>query len=173
MRKILVLAASMIAIAATPAMAQSVTGTVNVTGSVAPKCKFVTATADLPLGELANTDGGLDPAKVDNQTRTLNGWCNNAAATLSVKATALTGDQAVTTGAEAAFTNRIDYTASVTANSASFSDVSTDDLASADATVNMFSGDVVVTLGSSSAASKKLVAGDYTGKVEVTLTPAV
>jgi hypothetical protein len=173
MRTVLVLASGALIAAASPAFAQSVTGTVNVTGSVAAKCKFVTASADLPLGELANSDGGLDTAKVNSQSATLNGWCNNSAATLSVKATALTGSQAVTGGAETAFTNRVDYTATVSANSASFSDASSDELASADATVNMFSGDVVVTLGSSSAASKKLVAGDYTGKVEVILTPAV
>jgi len=37
----------------------------------------------------------------------------------------------------------------------------------------MFSGNIAVTLGASTAASKKLVAGDYTGKVEVFLSPTV
>lgn len=156
-----------------PAVAAPVTGTVQVSGSVAAKCKFVTASADLPLGELADADGGLDTAKVDGQSRTLSGWCNNSAATLSVKATALTGDQPVTSGSEAAFTDRVDYTASVAANALTFTDVSSDDFASAASTVNMFSGDIVVTLGASSAGSKKLVAGAYSGKVEVTLSPTV
>ncbi|MBB4613560.1 hypothetical protein [Novosphingobium taihuense] len=174
MRKLAFLTtAAALAAVATPALAAPVTGTVNVSGSVAAKCKFVTASADLPLGELADADGGLDASKVDGQTRTLNGWCNNSAATLSVKATALTGDQAVTSGAETAFTDRVNYTASVAANAQTFTDSSTDDLASTATTVNMFSGDIVVTLGASTASSKKLVAGAYSGKVEVTLSPTV
>ena len=79
----------------------------------------------------------------------------------------------MTSGSEAAFTDRVDYTASVAANALTFTDVSSDDFASAASTVNMFSGDIVVTLGASSASSKKLVAGAYSGKVEVTLSPTV
>ncbi len=173
MRKILLAATAAAALSAVPASAQSVTGTVNITGSVAAKCKFVTSSQDLPLGELADADGGLDTTKVDGQTRTLTGWCNNSAATLSVKATALTGDQPVTSGAEAAFTDTVNYTASVSANGKSFSDISTDAVASTAANVDMFSGNIAVTLGSSTAASKKLVAGAYTGKVEVFLSPTV
>lgn len=175
MRKLILLATAFAA-SASPAFAAAsapVTGVVNVTGSVGEKCKFVTASDDLPLGELANADGGLETSVVDGQFRTLSGWCNNSAATLSVKATALTGDQAVTSGAEVSFTDRVNYIASVDANGKNFTDNSNDDVAGAAANVNMFSGDIKVTLTASTADSKKLVAGAYTGKVEVTLSPTV
>lgn len=166
-------AALAVAAIATPAFAAPVTGTVDITGSVAPRCKFTTANAEVVLGELANADGGLNAALVNGNLRTLKGWCNNAAATVSVKATAITGDQAVTTGAEASFTDTVNFTATAVANGQSFTDASTDDVAGLAQNVNMFSGDIEVTLSGADAAGKLLVAGDYTGKVEVILSPTV
>lgn len=69
MKKIalLALAASTAAIA-TPSMAQDVTGTINISGSVANKCAVVTGSSTsatfgttINMGELADTDGTLLP----------------------------------------------------------------------------------------------------------------
>lgn len=166
-------AAIVLAAVATPSLAAPVTGTVDITGSVAPRCKFTTANAEVVLSELANADGGLEASVVNGNPRTLKGWCNNAAATVSVKATAITGDQAVTSGAEGSFTDTVNFTATAVANDQSFTDVSTDDDAGLAQNVDMFSGDIVVTLSGADAAGKLLVAGDYTGKVEVILSPTV
>ncbi len=168
-------AAIAVAAVATPSFAAPVTGTVDITGSVAPRCKFTTANAEVLLGELAdNANGGLNATIVNGNLRTLKGWCNNAAATVSVKATAITGDQPVTSGAEASFTNTINFTATAVANGKPpFTDDSTDADAGLAQNVNMFSGDIEVTLSGADAAGKLLVAGDYTGKVEVILSPTV
>lgn len=156
-----------------PAMAQDSTGTVAIDGSVASRCLFTTPNETISLGEMAlpgsDTNAGrLDSSTVDGRTATLVGWCNNAAAGMTVEAFALTN----TANAASGFTNRVDYTATAEANSASGNDTSLVDGAGATVSVGMFTGDVVVTLSDSSAPSNNLlVAGNYNGQVEVTLTP--
>lgn len=172
MNKLLLIAAPL-ALAASPAFAQS-TGTVGIDGSVAGRCLFTTPSATISLGELAlpGTDtnaGKLDPAKVTGRTATLVGWCNNAAATMSVTTTELTNPATAATG----FDKRVDYTATATANSVNASDSSLSAGAGVTQTVGMFTGNVLVTLSAPSTPnSGLLVAGAYTGNVAVTLTPA-
>ncbi len=173
MLKFTTAAALSVAALSAPALAQSSTGTVDVSGSVEGRCLFTVPSETITLGELAlggvdGTAGRLDTAKVDTQSATLNGWCNNAAATMKVEALALTNSAAATS---AAFTNRIDFTATAAANDVTASDTTTDAAIGAEEDVGMFSGDVVVTLASADAAGKLLVAGDYTGQVLVTLAP--
>ena len=174
MRKLIIFAAPFVALAS-PALAQSSTGTVDISGSVAGRCLFTTPNQTISLGELAlggtgSTAGKLDVTKVNGQTRTLVGWCNSTAATMSVTTTQLTNPAATVTG----FDNRVDYTATALANAVSAMDTSLTAGAGTPSGVGMFTGNVVVTLSASSTpTSGLLVAGTYTGNVVVTLTPTV
>ena len=172
MRKLMFLAIPA-ALLASPAFAQStsVTGTVNIDGSVAGRCTFTLPSVTLSLGELSlASNGKLDVSKVNTKNATLTGWCNNTAATMSVTTTQLTTGTAAPTG----FDNRVDYTATAVANAASASDSSTVAGAGTPSTVGLFTGNIVVTLSSASSPNNGLmVAGGYTGNVVVTLTPTV
>ena len=174
MRKLLILAAPL-ALLASPALAQSSTGTVDISGSVAGRCLFTLPNQTISLGELAlggtgATAGKLDVSKVNGKTATLIGWCNNTAATMSVTTTELINPATAATG----FDKRVDYTATAVANAASAADSSLTAGAGSAGSVGMFTGNVVVTLSAaSSPTSGLLVAGAYTGNVVVTLTPTV
>jgi len=162
-----------------PAFAQS-TGTVTVDGTVADRCLFTDPADVISVGELAlpGSDanaGRLDASKINNESRTLVGWCNGTAATMTVEAQPLLNSD-FTGAAPAGFDQRIDFTASAAANSATATDSSTAASPGAGAAVNvgMFTGNVVVTLSSpTTPGGGLLVAGDYNGQVLVTLTPNV
>jgi hypothetical protein len=174
MRKSLLLLAP-IALIATPALAQSAdaTGTVSIDGSVAGRCLFTTPSATISLDELAlsgaDTNAGkLNTAAVNGESATLVGWCNNAAAGMTVQAFPLLNTATSATG----FTNRVDFTATALANAASGTDSSLVAGSGAQVSVGMFAGNVDVTLsGSSAPGNALLVAGTYNGSVEVTLSP--
>ena len=173
-RPLLAAAAALIAPAvASAAPPVSATGTVTVDGSVAVRCQFTTGTATITLGELAKPDGAFDPATVDGQNRTLQGWCNGASSSMTVNAASLVNVTSPPTG----FSNQVDFTATALANSQSATDTnSTDNTAGSPVTVGAFSGDIKVTLSASSShggPTLKMVAGAYAGDVLVTLTPAV
>ncbi|MFM5950931.1 MAG: hypothetical protein ACKOPM_17155 [Novosphingobium sp.] len=156
---------------ASPAFAQSTTatGTVSIDGTVTGRCSFTLPNATLSLGELSlASNGKLDTSKVNGKQATLTGWCNNTAATMAVTTTQLTTGTAAPTG----FDNRVDYTATAVANSASASDSSLAAGSGPTSTVGLFTGNIVVTLsGASSPNNGLMVAGGYTGNVVVTLTP--
>jgi hypothetical protein len=172
MRKFALLALP-IAMAAGPAFAQDATGTVDIDGTVAGRCLFTTPNQTISLGEMAlgGTDtsaGKLDTSKVNGRSATLVGWCNSAAAGMTVQAFPLEN----TADAASGFTNRVDFTATATANSASANDTTLTPLEGAPVAVGMFTGDVVVALSNASALGNALlVAGTYDGSVEVTLSP--
>lgn len=115
---LIALAASCAAIAA-PAAAQSVTGTVVITGTVAPKCMVVpgngsTFGTTIALGELAQASGIMrtDLAAQVNADAGLTARviCTTAAPTISVDANPLANGVTVPpTG----YDNSIDFTASV------------------------------------------------------------
>lgn len=164
------------------ALAQSATGTVTITGSVAGRCSFTLDNGLIQLGEMAQSatgaaPGKLDTSKVNGQQKTLTGWCNGSSASMTVLAEPLWNTASASTG----FDSRVDYTATAVANSQSASDSSTDAGAIGDTgspgspvNVNMFSGNIVVTLSNSSSPTNGiLVAGTYNGQVVVTLTPTV
>ncbi|MFO1255489.1 MAG: hypothetical protein U1E37_07445 [Sphingomonadaceae bacterium] len=170
MRKSLIIAALPAVLAASPALAQSATGTVDITGSVAGRCMFTLPNKTISLGEISlASNGKLDVSKVNGRNETLTGWCNNTAASMTVTSTQLTTPTAATTG----FDNRVDYTATATANSVSATDTSLTAGAGSGSTVGQFSGDILVTLSAASSPTNGLmVAGSYTGNVQVTLTPS-
>jgi hypothetical protein len=170
MRKLLILAAPL-TVLASPVAAQSVDGTVDINGSVAGRCMFTLPNKTISLGEIAmSSNGKLDPAKVNGRSETLEGWCNNTSASMTVTTTELTNAVAAATG----FDNRVDYTATAVANSASASDSSLTAGAGAPGTPGMFTGSIVVTLsGASSPTGGLMVAGGYSGNVVVTLTPDI
>ena len=175
MRKLILLAAAPLALAAGPAMAQSATGTVTIDGTVGSRCLFTTDNAHISLNEISQggstTDAGrLDPARVNGQSATLVGWCNNAAAQMTVEAFPLLN----TAGAASGFTNRVDFTATADANSTQGEDTTLTGGAGTAVSVGMFTGNIDVTLSDASAPGNNLlVAGDYDGSVKVTLAPVV
>lgn len=172
MRKLILLSAPL-ALLASPAMAQStsVTGTVDINGSVAGRCMFTVPSKTISLGEISlAADGKLDVTKVNGRNETLTGWCNNTTASMTVTSTALTNG----TSAPAGFDNRVDYTATAVTGSTSANDSSVTAGAGAASNVGLFTGNIVVTLSNASSPTNGLmVAGTYTGNVVVTLTPTV
>lgn len=176
MYKSIIIAAVGVVACAGAASAQSVTGTVDIDGSVAERCLFTTPSAVISVGELAlpaaNPNAGkLDASKLDGESRTLSGWCNGTAAEMSVEADPLLNVD-YTSAPPSGFVRRIDYTATATANGVDASDTSSTGGSGSGETVGIFVGDVVVELsGSSTAGNALLVAGDYEGEVRVTLNP--
>ena len=172
MRKLIILSAPL-ALMASPAMAQStsVTGTVDINGSVAGRCMFTVPNKTISLGEISlASNGKLDVSKVNGRSETLTGWCNNTAASMTVTSTALTNG----TSAPAGFDNRVDYTATADNGSTSANDSSVTAGAGAASNVGLFTGNIVVTLSNASSPTNGLmVAGTYSGNVVVTLTPTV
>lgn len=175
------LAASAAAIATPALAAANDTGTVTINGTVAGRCLFTTNSATITVTELSDTGTGanagkLNPASLVNQTRTLIGWCNKTASTMTVTAKPLTGS---TTAPNTTFDDRVDIAASATANSQTAIDGSAGEAgpvytAGAPATVGIFSGNVDVKItGATSPNNGILTAGTYTGSVDVTLAPAV
>lgn len=172
MRKSLCIAIVPLTLLASPALAQSVTGTVDITGSVAGRCLFTIPNEVIDLGELSlsGTDGNagkLNTAVVNGRNATLVGWCNSASASMEVEATKLTNTASIANG----FTNTIDYLATATANQVDATDTTTVAGAGTPANVGMFTGSVLVTLSNAATDGSLLVAGDYSGEVVVTLKP--
>lgn len=179
MRK-LILASAVLAVAtATPALAQSgtTTGTVTIDGSVAPRCLFTTSNAVINAGELALSGTGasagkLDASKLDGQSRTLVGWCNGTASSMSVEALPVV-NTTVTSAPPAGFDRVVNYTATATANAVNAADSSIVAGAGSASIVGLFTGNVTVTLsGSSTPGAGLLVAGAYQGETRVTLSAA-
>ncbi len=178
MKKLLITAMGFAAFAAGPALAQSSTGTVSIDGSVADRCLFTSPSANIPLGELSlngtgSSAGKLNASIVNGQSRTLSGWCNGTAATMSVEAQPIRNTSYLGP-AIAGFDTRVNYTATALANAVPGTDTSTSEGAGTSVAVGLFTGDIPVTLSAaSSPTGGLLVAGTYSGQVLVTLTPNV
>jgi len=176
MKKLVLAALAASAAIATPAFAGTPdTGTVAVTGSVAGKCLFTTKNESIPAGELAGADGKLDATPLTSPTKTLVGWCNQSASTMTVTAKPLIGSTPTT---DASFTNRIDIDAQATAAGKTATDSSTGEAgptytAGTGQIVGIFSGNIDVKITAASAGGKILTQGNYNGSIDVTLTPAV
>ncbi|HSX56631.1 MAG TPA: hypothetical protein VLG14_15100 [Sphingomonas sp.] len=179
MRKLILASAVLAAATATPVLAQSgtTTGTVTIDGSVAPRCLFTTSNAIINAGELAQAGTGasagkLDASKLDGQTRTLVGWCNGTASSMSVEALPVV-NTTVTSAPPAGFDRVVNYTATATANAVNAADSSTVAGAGSASTVGLFTGNVTVTLSNSATpGAGLLVAGAYQGETRVTLSAA-
>lgn len=183
-RLLLSVAAASLALAcgAGPALAQTATGTVQVNGSVANRCLFVTGDVVLDLGELALLSGDnaalgrLDASKLTSRTATLNGWCNGVSASMAVEALPLL-NTSFTDAAPSGFDRRVDYTATATAQPASGSVSASDSTLTsgpgAASTTGIFSSDITVSFADAATpAGGRLVAGTYGGSVVVTLSPS-
>lgn len=164
--------------AAQAADTSSVTGVVDINGSVANRCLFTLPSDVISVGELANggsdaSTGKLNPSKLNGESRTLTGWCNGTAASMTVEALPLLNTSYSGT-VPAGFETRIDYSAAALANGQTATDSSSVGGTGSAVNVGMFAGDVVVTLsGSATPANGLLVAGAYSGQVLVTLSPNV
>ena len=177
MRKLILASAVLAAATAPPVLAQTTTGTVTIDGSVAPRCLFTTSNAVINAGELALTGTGasagkLDASKLGGQSRTLVGWCNGTASSMSVEALPVV-NTTVTSAPPAGFDRVVNYTATATANAVNAADSSIVAGAGSPSTVGLFTGNVTVTLsGSSTPGAGLLIAGAYQGDTRVTLAAA-
>lgn len=182
-------AASMIALAS-PAAAQSTTGTITLTGSVAPKCMVIPANSltwgtTIPLGEMAQADGRIKPSSyfegLINGTAgtTARIVCTSATPTISVDATAITSAAPTATG----YDNSIDFNAKVavttTTGTANFANDSSAAALAATAiggrVANNGGDNIVVTtenFRTNNLTTDLLVAAtDYTGSIVVVIAP--
>lgn len=173
------------------AMAQNVTGTVNITGTVAPKCLVVPGAAtsftqNVALGELAQADGTL---ATDLAARFLAAGgtglnarvvCTTAAPTIAIDATPITTTAAADTG----YANRIDFTANVavttTASSAATTFTNSSDSPALAATpiggrlANNGNNNIAITatgFKTASATDLLVAANNYTGSIVVVIAP--
>lgn len=172
------------AFAATPAFAQTASGSVDVTGTVAARCTAVTPiSGSIALGELAKADGTIDTAFSGNTnglSRSFTIRCNGANPQLSVNARALVN--AAATNSPTGYTNTVNYTASVAAMTAVGGTTTVaDQSATAGATVGLLgnriaavANNVTLTVGTGATtnATAILEAGTYTGAVDIIVTPA-
>lgn len=161
-----------------PALAQpvSVTGVVDVNGSVADRCLFTSPSATISLGELAiqgsaANAGFLNAAVVNAGSANLTGWCNGTAATMSVEATAL-ANTSFLTSPPSGFDRVVNFTATASNGPASASDSSLTAGAGTAVPVGIFAASIPVSLSAASSPnSGRLIAGGYSGLVIVTLAP--
>lgn len=160
--------AALALVSAAPALAQA-EGEVDVEGYVDDRCQFaVLDHAIIDLGEISDDAGRLDEGAVDAGQATLQGWCNGSAATIWVEAFPLINASA----ASPSFDNRVDYRATATAGSAAPIDDTTDAGAGGDVPLGLFNGDIVVDISNSASPTNgMMIAGDYVGRIVVTLAP--
>ncbi|HWE48081.1 MAG TPA: hypothetical protein VG407_18840 [Caulobacteraceae bacterium] len=154
------------------------TGSVTVNGFVALRCSFTSENVVLNIGEMAiqsgssSTLGAYDHTKLDGLSTQLDGLCNGAGSTMTVQAFPML-NTAFTSAPPSGFDNRVDYTATATENSVSATATSTSATPGAPVTVGDFSNAITVNFSNSATpGGGKMVAGPYTGSVNVTLTPS-
>lgn len=188
MKKIALIVMTAAAAIATPAMAQNATGTINITGNVAPKCFVLNGSTasstfgtTVALGELAQADGTLKPsADLSAQFLTVGGaaldarvLCTSATPNVSVTAEPLVNSVAADTG----YDNSVDFTADVTftrvGGTTLVSDLSSNPAASTATLASRLTGTGtnVEVRTSAWTASGVLVAGSYSGKITVVIAP--
>lgn len=164
MKKYLMMAAALVAVSATPAMA----ATYDVKANVDAFCTTLTgstgSSADLDFGTLnVGADGKLTGSYTKNSSQA-NVVCNGSNTSITVTKTSMTNSATLTDTNN--FTNTIDYTPTVT-------------LAGHSVTVDGSShaiGELVGTLSVTAdtlapSGGKALLAGSYAGTIVVTLTP--
>lgn len=192
MKRFLLAASAAVALAAVAsvASAQVVTGTINLTGSVAPKCAVTpgdgsTFGGTFALGELAEADGTLRAdleaaAPVAAAQATFTVHCSSANIAISVDANPMVNAAA----APAGYSNVLNYTATATFDRATAVDLAVDNVTTNAATATVMgdylanaSPNILVTAHNFTAApnggTSLLVAGAYNlGVIVVTLTPS-
>jgi hypothetical protein len=194
MKKIALIALAASAAIATPAAAQTATGIVNITGSVAAKCMvvpIVTPAADgstfgttVAMGELAQSDGTLkDTATLAGTFGSVGGAglsahvvCTSAGTDVTVNADPLVSATAGGSG----YTNTVNFTADVTFTKVSgpqiVSNASTAPAATAaslGARLAATGTNVSIATSAWNATGILVAATDYTGKITVVISPGV
>lgn len=176
---------------AQPALAQNIAGSVNLTGSVAPRCGIASSGSGVilgqtvALGELAAANGTLRTG-LDNQfanaVAPVSVVCNAVAPTVSVTATPLVA-QSSTATPPSGYANTIAYTATVTvattgaaavAVSAASGTSVTHTLTSGEGRIAGSAGNVVLTAtGFHTADPAQILVADtsYQGNIAVTIAP--
>lgn len=195
MKKLVFAALVASAAIASPAAAQVVTGTVNITGSVPAKCTVLAPTAGstfggtVAMGDLSQANGTLKPTgtlsatfgSVNAAALVAKVVCTSANATVSVTSTPLVSPSGA--GAPTGYSNRVDFQADVTFSRASLAAlVVSDDSATAAATTSALGGrldasaannvSIAATNWRTPSATDILTSGtDYSGSIVVTITP--
>jgi hypothetical protein len=159
MKKILMAAVALTAMAtvpATPAAAADFT----VTGSVAAACNYTGGT--IAFGAIGtNADGTIAASQSTSSSAQTGFFCNGAGTTLALSHTAMANAATPASG----FTSTIDYTPAVSVGGV--------DQQLGDGNNNTFgaqAGDLVVDARTLTATGK-LMAGNYSGTITLTLTP--
>lgn len=163
MKKYLMMAAAVVAVSATPAMA----ATYDVKANVTAFCTTLTgSTSDLDFGTLTvGADGKLTGTYTKNSSQA-NVVCNGSNTSITVAKTAMTNSATLHDSTN--FTNTIDYTPTVTLAGHS---VTVDGAAHA---IGELVGTLSITADTlAPSGSKALLAGSYAGTIVVTLTPTV
>lgn len=188
MKKIALIALAASAAIATPAAAQTVTGTINITGSVAAKCFVLpgagsTFGTTVAMGELADTDGTLKPSSTLAATFGTAGGAGLSAQVLCTSAnpevSVLSEPLANVVAADPGYDNSVDYTADVTFTRVGGTTLVSDPSAVAAATTATLAsrltgtGTNVSVATSGWTAAGVLVAGSYTGKITILVAPGV
>lgn len=171
------------------AFAQSTTGTINLTGSVAPKCAIAgaqngsTFSGSIGLGELAGQNGQLSStltgSTVAGASQSFQVICNSATPTVKLSASPLTGDAAG--AAPSGYSKVVNYTATVDVvqSSGSFpqlSQPSNNTQASQALTAPLANAANNVTVGANSfntTSGAILMSGAYAGVITVEIAPTV
>lgn len=159
MKKLLMSAVALTAMASTPAFAADTVATYSISGSVGAICSASTS-GSIALGNLIDANGNLNVSS-GTASADSGAYCNGAGTTVQVSHTSLTTSGAAASG----FTNTLTYTPTVQAGATLLSG----DKAAGTA-LGSFSG-LTVGLTSLSAGGAKPVAGNYSGQIVVTLTP--
>lgn len=160
MKKILMAAVTLAAIASVPSTASAADFTVSAT--VAPVCSYSGGSIAFPTLTV-QSDGTLSANQSSSSTGQTGFYCNGAGTTVALSHVAMT-----TSASAPGFVNSINFTPVVT--------VGGTDLVTGDKTAGTSfgaqSGSLVVTAKNLTAGGK-VIAGDYNGSITLTLSPAV
>lgn len=181
--KKLILLAIPAALIASPAFAQSASGSVAVTGTVGGRCAALTPiTGTFNLGELALTNGTVDSAfsnHVDPLSKQFTIMCTSADANVSIEADPMdnTGDNSTGGG----YTGRVHYTATTVFQRVSGTHTYIYGTTNAGGTLAAPLGGrlansannvtLSVSNGRTDNASDLLKAGTYNGEIRITVSP--
>lgn len=144
---------------------------VNINTVVTAHCgELEIAPAPVNLGELADSDGFLNPAVLDgDEGHTFPAfWCNSPVE-VSLTATPLENTD-VASVVDPAFTRSVNFVATLAWDDVSEDDDSADPAATTFTTAEANTGDLVLQVTNLDADDLKLVAGAYAGSITVTFT---
>ena len=182
MKKIALLALTAAAAFATPASAQTVTGTITLTGVVTPKCFVLpdsasTFTASHDFSNLDAANGTLRSGlETEFATKTFTVKCTSGNPGLSVTATPL----ATVAPAPSGYDNSIDYSATLTVDTTAAPASVTDASGTAGATTGSAGAPLANSIGNvrvttagyqTNNPTDLLVAGTYNGLITVVISP--